>query len=70
MVTGNITVTADNNTSFAFKNFTLFSTYKAVINDVFVDDANPTYIAIPLYNLTEYSDNYPDTSKSLWLLKK
>ena len=35
-------------------------------NDIFVDEANHIYIAMPMYNLIEYSDNYSDTSGSLW----
>ena len=27
-------------------------------------------IAMPMYNLTEYSDNYSDTSGSLWQFKR
>ena len=40
------------------------------INDVFIDEANHIYIAMPMYNLTEYSDNYSDTSRSLWQFKR
>ena len=40
------------------------------INDVFVDKANHIYNAMPMYNLAEHSDNYPDTSGSLWQLKR
>ena len=36
------------------------------INDTFVDKANFINIAMPMYNLIEYSDNYLDTSGSLW----
>ena len=25
---------------------------------------------MPIYNFTEYSDNYPDTSGSLWQVKR
>ena len=35
------------------------------INYVFVDEANHIYIAMPMYNLIEYSDNYSETSGSL-----
>ena len=28
------------------------------------------YIAMPMYNLIEYSDNCPDTSWSLWQFKR
>ena len=41
-----------------------------MINDVFVDRADHIYIAMPMYNLIEYSDNYSDTSGSLWQFKK
>ena len=40
------------------------------INDMFVDEANHIYIAMPMYNLIEYSDNYSDTSGSLCQFKK
>ena len=64
LVTGNITVNADNNTDVAFKNCITFSTYAKKINDIFVDEVNHIYIAMPMYNLIEYSDNYSDTSGS------
>ena len=44
--------------------FAPFPTCKTVIN-VFVDNANHIYIAMPMYNLIKYSDNYSDTSGSL-----
>ena len=69
LVTGNITATADDNTYVAFKNRAPFSTCTLVINDVFVDKANHIYIALSMYNLIEYRDNYSDTSGSLWQLK-
>ena len=70
LVTGNITVDANNNTDVAFKNCAPFSTCTTKINDVFVDEANHIYIAMPMYNLIEYSDNYSDTSGSLSQFKK
>ena len=36
------------------------------VNDVFIDEANHVHIAVPMYNLIEYSDSYSDTSGSLW----
>ena len=65
LVTGNITVAANNDTDVAFKNCAPFSTCKTVTNDVFVEEANHIYIAMPMYNLIEYSDNYSETSGSL-----
>ena len=70
LVTVNITVNAANDTDVAFKNCAPFSTCKTVINDVFVDRAEHIYIAMPMYNLIEYSDNYSDTSGSLWQFKR
>ena len=70
LVPGNITVNATNNTVVAFKNCAPFSTCTTKINDVFVDEANHIYIAMPMYNLIEYSDNYSDTSGSLWQFKR
>ena len=40
LVTGNITVTADNDKNVAFKNCAPFSTCRTVINDVFADRAD------------------------------
>ena len=37
---------------------------------MFVDEANHIYIAIPMYNLIEYSDNYSGTSGRLWQFKR
>ena len=69
LATGNITVNAANDTDVAFKNCAPFSTCKTAINDVFVDRTEHIYIAMPMYNLIEYSDNYADTSGSLWQFK-
>ena len=70
LVTGNITVAANNDTDVAFKNCAPFSTCTTKINDIFVDEANHIYIAMPMYNLIEYSNNYSDTSESLWQFKR
>ena len=53
LVTGNITVAANNNTDVAFKNCALFSTCATKINDVFVDEANHIYIAMSMHNMIE-----------------
>ena len=66
LVTGNITVTAANNADVACKNCAPISSCTTKINDIFVDEANHIYIAMSMYNLIEYSDNYSDTSESLW----
>ena len=64
LVTGNINVTAgDNNTKVAFKNCAPFKKCRTEINEAFVDDAEHINIAMPTYNLIEYSDNYSDYSE-------
>ena len=68
-VTGNITVTANNNTDVAFKNCAPFSKFSIKINDAFVGEANHIHIAMPMYNLIGYSDNHSDTSGSSWQFK-
>ena len=70
LVTGNITVNAANDTDVAFKNCASFSTCKKITNDMFVDKAEHIYIAMPMYNLIKYRDNYSDISRGLWQFKR
>ena len=66
LVTGNITVTGGNaNTKKAFKKCATFTECKTEINETFVDEIEHVNIAMPMYNLIEYSDNYSDTSGNL-----
>ena len=53
-----------------FKNCTPFKKCRTEINETFVDDAEHINIAMPMYNLIEYSNNYSDTSGSLWQFKR
>ena len=71
LVTGNITATPDNSaTQVVFKNCAPFKDCRTEINDTFVDYADFINITMPMYNLIEYSDNYSDTSGSLWDFKR
>ena len=71
LVTGNIVVVgADDNTKVAFKNCAPFRKCRTEINETFIDEAEHINIAMPMYNLIEYSDNYSDTSGSLWQFKR
>ena len=56
----------DANTKVAFKNCVPFTKCVTHINDKHVDNADNLDIVMPMYNLIEYSDNYSDTSGSLW----
>ena len=40
------------------------------INNVFIYEANHIYIVVPIYNFIEHTDNYSDTSGSLWQFKR
>ena len=71
LVTGNIAVVgADNNTNVAFNNCSPFRKCRTEINETFIDEAEHINIAMPMYNLIEYSNNCSDTSGSLWQFKK
>ena len=71
LVKGNIAVVgANNNTKVAFKNCLPFREYRTEINGTFIDNAEHSNIAMSMYNLIEYSDNYSDTSGSLWQFKR
>ena len=71
LVTGDITATGGNaNTKAVFKNCALFTKCVTHINDEHVDNAENLDVVMPMYNLTEYSDNYSDTSESLWQFKR
>ena len=71
LVTGNVTVNGgDNNIKVAFKNCVPFEKCRTEINETFVYNAQHINIAVSMYNLIEYSDNYSDTSGSLWQFKR
>ena len=71
LVTGNITATGgDANTRVAFKNCAPFTKCITHINDEHVDNIDNFDIIMAMYNLIEYSDNYSDTSGSLWQFKR
>ena len=50
----------------AFKNCAPFTNCISEINNTQVDNAKDINIAMPMYNLIGYSDNYAKTSGSLW----
>ena len=71
LVTGNIAVAgADNNTNVAFKSCSPFRKCRAEINEAFIDEVEHINIAMLMHNFIEYSDNYSDTSGSLWQFKR
>ena len=85
LVTGNITVTrtitaaGDNPirryqpltaaTQVVLKNYAPFKDCRTEISDTFDDYTETINITMPVYSLTEYSDNCSDSSESLWVLK-
>ena len=81
LVTGNITVKRRNAadtadialgaiTQVAFKNCAPFEKCRTEINETFIDEADFINITMPMYNLIKYSDNYSDSSGSLWDFKR
>ena len=61
-------VTADTNV--AFKNCASFTRCVTHINDEHVETAENLDTIMPMYNLIEYSDNYADSSGSLYQFKR
>ena len=57
---------ADVNTRLALKNCARFTKCNLEINDEHVDTAENLDITMPMYNLIEYSDNYQDSSATLY----
>ena len=57
-------------TKLVFKNCAPFEKCSTEIDGTLVDEANFIKITMPMYNLIEYSDNYSDTSESLWDFKR
>ena len=71
MVTGNITVARGTvNTKVAFKNCHPFIGCKIHLNDERVEDSDNLDIIMNMYNLIEYSDNYSDSTASLYHFKR
>ena len=49
-----------------FKNWAPFTDFISEINNKEIDHTKDIDIAMPIYNLIKYSDNYSKTSGSLW----
>ena len=60
----------DNNTRLALKNCAPFTKCNLEINDEHIDTAENLDIVMPMYNLIEYSDNYQDSSATLYQYKR
>ena len=54
------------NKKIIFKNCAPFTNCINQINNTQIDNAKDIDIVMPMYNLTEYSDNYAKTTGSLW----
>ena len=71
LVDGTIRAAAANaNTRLALKNCVPFTKCNLEINDEHVDTAENLDIVMPMYNLIEYSDNYQDSSATLYQYKR
>ena len=56
----------NNNTRLVFKNCAPFTKCNLEVNDEHFDTAENLDITMPMYNLIEYSDNYQDSSATLY----
>ena len=71
LIDGTIRAAATNaNTRLALKNCAPFTKCNLEINDEHVDTAENLDITVPMYNLIEYSDNYQDSSATLYQNKR
>ena len=71
MIDGTIRgINAVNATRLALKNCAPFTKRNLEINDEHVDTAENLDIVMPMYNLIEYSDNYQDSSATLYQYKR
>ena len=71
LVDGTIRAAASNaNTRLALKNCAPFTKCNLEINDEHVNTAENLDIVMPMYNLIEYSDNYQDSSATLYQYKR
>ena len=61
---------ASANTRLVLKNCAAFTKCNLEINDEHVDTAENLDIVMPMYNLIEYSDNYQDSSATLYQYKR
>ena len=77
LVKGTITITGEGDNAAAeradkrnkgviFKNCATFTKCISRINNTDIDNFHDIDIIMPMYNLTEYSDNYSKTSENLW----
>ena len=70
MVKGTITVADTNDAAYnkklAFKNNAPFISCISKINNALIDNAEDLDIAMPMYNLIEYSKNYREATGSFW----
>ena len=71
LIDGTIRAAAANaNTRLALKNCVPFTKCNLEINDEHIDTAENLDITMPMYNLIEYSDNYQDSSATLYQYKR
>ena len=64
--TGTAAAPTNRNKKVIFQNCALFTNCISEISNTQVDNAKDINIEMPMYNLTEYSDNYLKTSGDLW----
>ena len=57
-------------TQVAFKNCALFTKCITKVDGTTIGDAKDLYLVMPIYNRTDYSSNYSETTGNLWFYSK
>ena len=70
LVTGTINNLNANGNTVCFKNCAPFRSCTSHINDEYLEEAADLDIVMPMYHLIEYSDNYEDSTGSLYQFKR
>ena len=65
-----ITFTAALETQVAFKNCAVVTLRITNVDEITIDETEDLDIAMPIYNLIQYSSNYSETSGQLWFYSK
>ena len=66
LVKGDITINGHNVSKVSFKDCAPFTKWITKFDGTTIDDAEDSDLVMPMYNLTEYSSNYSETTRSLW----
>ena len=67
LVRGDITIIRHQATQVIFTNCAPYTKCITKVNGTTIDHAVDLYLVMAMYNLIEYSSNYSETTRSLWI---